>query len=485
MQADAWTGHPVIQGGMGAGVSHYGLANAVARAGGFGVVSGTALDSILVRRLQDGDPSGDVRAALEHFPGRAVADRIVGSYLHRRAGGPRAPYRPAVFPALAPDGRGGFAFKDPHLADLVVAANFVEVWLAKRGHDCPVGINYLYKIRWPTLPSLYGAMLAGVDVVLMGAGFPAEVPGALAALAASRPCTIPLPVLDGTPRPLAFDPGRVVSACPALVVPAFVGIVSNHLGVKALPAADGYVLEGHEAGGHNAPPRSKEVSPDGEPVYGGKDEVNFDLLHMLLAQNAVRRGRPVQPFWLAGGYAGGLAAARRRGARGVQVGTPFAFCRESGIAPALKRQILVEIMAGGRPVTSATASPSGFPFKVFRSPGTLGDPAVYAARRRACTLGYLFEVADAEGATRCPAEAVENFVAKGGTAADAAGRMCLCNGLLATIGLGAPGEPPLVTAGADLAPVRALVGRHGLDYTAAQVMAYIVERAGTVAPASA
>lgn len=39
-----------------------------------------------------------------------------------------------------------------------------------------VGLNLLEKIQIPTLPSLYGAMLAGVDYILMGAGFPDAFP---------------------------------------------------------------------------------------------------------------------------------------------------------------------------------------------------------------------------------------------------------------------------------------------------------------------
>ena len=62
------------------------------------------------------------------------------------------------------------------LVELCVAANFVEVLLAREGHANPVGINYLEKIQLPHLPSLYGAMLAGVSYVLMGAGIPARVP---------------------------------------------------------------------------------------------------------------------------------------------------------------------------------------------------------------------------------------------------------------------------------------------------------------------
>ena len=46
----------IIQGGMGAGVSSWRLARAVSSTGQLGVVSGTALDVILARRLQEGDP---------------------------------------------------------------------------------------------------------------------------------------------------------------------------------------------------------------------------------------------------------------------------------------------------------------------------------------------------------------------------------------------------------------------------------------------
>ncbi|MFX4805988.1 hypothetical protein ABTB42_20590, partial [Acinetobacter baumannii] len=65
------------------------------------------------------------------------------------------------------------------LLELTVVANFVEVWLAKQGHNSPIGINLLEKIQVPTVPSLFGAMLAGVDYVLMGAGIPRQIPGVL------------------------------------------------------------------------------------------------------------------------------------------------------------------------------------------------------------------------------------------------------------------------------------------------------------------
>lgn len=52
-----------IQGGTGVGVSNWRLARAVSLRGERGVVSGTAIDTVLVRRLQDGDPGGQMRRA--------------------------------------------------------------------------------------------------------------------------------------------------------------------------------------------------------------------------------------------------------------------------------------------------------------------------------------------------------------------------------------------------------------------------------------
>ena len=67
----------IIQGGMGIGVSSWAMAKAVAQAGGLGVVSGTAIDSVISRRLQDGDRDGSVRRALEHFPDHEFTVEVV------------------------------------------------------------------------------------------------------------------------------------------------------------------------------------------------------------------------------------------------------------------------------------------------------------------------------------------------------------------------------------------------------------------------
>ena len=65
-----------------------------------------------------------------------------------------------------------------------MVSNFVEVFLAREGHKNPVGINFLEKVQMPHLSSIYGAMLAGVGYVLMGAGIPLHIPGVLDAFAA-------------------------------------------------------------------------------------------------------------------------------------------------------------------------------------------------------------------------------------------------------------------------------------------------------------
>jgi NAD(P)H-dependent flavin oxidoreductase YrpB (nitropropane dioxygenase family) len=74
----------IIQGGMGIAVSSWQLAQQVSRAGELGVISGTAIYSVVARRLQDGDLSGDIRRAMSHFPNQETIKEILGSFLCRR-----------------------------------------------------------------------------------------------------------------------------------------------------------------------------------------------------------------------------------------------------------------------------------------------------------------------------------------------------------------------------------------------------------------
>ena len=79
--ADEFSTEPIlIQGGMGVAVSSWQLARAVARRGHLGVVSGTAIDAVLVRRLQQGDPGGHLRRAMLEFPYQEMVDGILERY---------------------------------------------------------------------------------------------------------------------------------------------------------------------------------------------------------------------------------------------------------------------------------------------------------------------------------------------------------------------------------------------------------------------
>lgn len=463
----------IIQGGMGVAVSSWKLARAVSMKGQLGVVSGTALDTVLVRRLQDGDEGGHMRRAIARFPIPGVADKVLEKFFLPNGREAGTPYR------LLPMYRQHVS-RERQL--VTVLANFVEVWLAKEGHDGFVGLNLLTKVQAPNLASLYGAMLAGVDAVLMGAGIPRDIPGALDALSRHEVATIRFDV-EGVPSTepqyLSLDP-RELGADTTLPLrrPSFLPIVSANslattLARKANGSVEGFVVEGPTAGGHNAPPRGElKLNERGEPVYGERDVVDLDKLRELGL-----------PFWLAGGTGSpvGLADAIARGAAGIQVGTLFAYADESGFDGDLKRDVLDHAGRGDvEVITDPRASPTGYPFKVVR---WKGDESVMRPRQRKCDLGYLriaYRRDDGRTDYRCAAEPVEDYVRKGGLEADTVGRQCLCNALTANIAQPQwrpdyGEEPPLLTSGDDLTTIAAFLD--GRDrYSAADVVDYLLDR---------
>ena len=455
---------------MGAGVSSWKLARAVSSLGQLGVVSGIALDTLLARRLQDGDGEGNVRRALESFPVREMAERIWQKYFVADGKTPDEPYRALPMHSV----------KDTRvLSELCIVGNFVEVFLAREGHDNPVGINYLEKIQLPHLPSIYGAMLAGVTCVLMGAGIATRIPGVLDRLANHQPVNYELQVTgnEGQDAVVAlFDPAEFFDGLPPLPRPQFFPIISSNVLATTMikrsnGRVDGFIVEGPTAGGHNAPPRGQlRLNDAGEPQYGEKDEVDLEKLKSLGL-----------PFWLAGGQATRekLQEALALGAAGVQVGTAFALCKESGLREDLKSAILREATSGhARVLTDRLASPTGFPFKVAQLSSTLSEPVVYETRQRVCDLGFLREVfrkPDGQIGYRCAAEPVDAYVAKGGDAAATEGRKCLCNALLANVGMGqirrdGTIELPLVTAGDDIASIARFIRPGESTYSAKDVI---------------
>ena len=460
---------------MGAGVSGWRLARAVSQQGQLGVVSGTALDQILTRRLQDGDPGGHMRHALGHFPFPEMAERIWRKYYI--AGGKAAVQSYMRLPMHSKnDGR--------ELMELCIVSNFVEVFLAREGHGNPVGINYLEKIQIPHLPSIYGAMLAGVGYVLMGAGIPIRVPGVLDRFVHHQPATYPLHitgVLAGDDSDAVFFPDEFTGGrLPPLTRPKFLAIIASNtlattLQKKANGKVDGFVIEGPTAGGHNAPPRGKlQLNAAGEPLYGERDQVDLEKIRELGL-----------PFWLAGGYGTPerVRAALAAGAAGVQVGTAFAFCSESALCEDYKEALLQKAATGtARVFTDPLASPTGFPFKVAQLENTVSEQEVYLARPRICDLGYLREAyRTPEGAIdyRCPAEPETVYVSKGGKSEETHGRKCVCNALIANIGhpqvrAGGFIEKALVTSGDDLTGIARLLPPNESNYSAAHVISTLL-----------
>jgi nitronate monooxygenase len=465
----------IIQGGMGVGVSNWRLANAVSKLGQLGVVSGTALDSLFVRRLADGDEGGNLRRGLEAFPFPEMARRIWQEYFVPGGKGPETAY-----PTIPMHQR----LEPRKLVELCMVSNFVEVFLAREGHKNPVGINFLEKVQMPHLSSIYGAMLAGVGYVLMGAGIPLHIPGVLDALAMQRPAEYKLSVTgaaQGQDTAMQFDPADYAEGpLPLLQRPRFLAIVSsNTLATTMLRRAsgrvDGFVIETPIAGGHNAPPRGKlQLNEAGEPIYGERDRVNIPDMRAMGV-----------PFWLAGGYGNAekVREALDQGAAGVQVGTAFAFTQESGLRADLKNTLLAQAVAGtGDVFTDPLASPTGFPFKVAQLQGSYSDPEVAAKRTRVCDLGYLREpyaAPDGKIGYRCAAEPVANYLSKGGKVEETVGRKCLCNALMSNVGYAQirkaePAEPALVTVGDDLNTVAQFLAPGQSSYSAADVVASLL-----------
>ena len=467
----------IIQGGMGVAVSDWRLARTVSMAGQLGVISATGIDTVLVRRLQDGDAGGHMRRALAAFPIRRAADGFLTKYFLPEGREPGKPY--ALLPMYKQVVR-----REREEAQMLAA--FAEVWLAKEGHDGLVGANLLTKIQRPNLAALYGCMLAGVDYILMGAGIPREIPPALDAFATHQQAQLKMDVLgleEGRTEYITLDPADPWDGATPIPVtrPAFLAIVASNslatmLARKGGGGVQGFIIEGPTAGGHKAPPRGTMILNDaGEPIYGERDVVDLSQIAELGL-----------PFWLAGGegWPDRLCKAKAAGAAGIQIGTLFAFSNESGFTAALKRSVLESALRGEVAVrTDPLASPTGYPFKVVT---WSGDKDAGIPRKRICDMGYLrtaYAREDGKIGFRCASEPIEDYVKKGGDIAETTGRRCLCNSLMANVNIGqfredGFQETQLLTSGDDLTMIAEfLQGR--TSYSAVDVLEYLL--ANTVA----
>jgi len=292
---------------------------------------------------------------------------------------------------------------------------------------------------------------------------------------------------------LLFDPQQVAGgkfAARELATPAFLAIASleglaQTLADTESTAPDGFIIEHHNAGGHNANPLGPLTKDSlGQPVYGANDEPDIAAIRAI-----------GKPFWMAGDYASKpkLEEALTAGATGVQVGTLFALSEESGMKPEYRSAIFAALRDGvddANLVHTTTYSPTGFSFKVAQIPDTLSDNEVYADRRRICDIGMLQQVGfgkpDEHGERtlfrRCPAGPINSFLKNRGLQRHTDERRCLCNGLLACVGLGQvhevrgerAEEPAIVTVGNHLDGVRRLSCQGQTHYHVEDVVADIL-----------
>lgn len=465
----------VIFGGMGAGVSDGDYASRVAMATErlenagrlqekrtLGVVSLTGMPSILVFKLQKGDP--EYLRALEHFPIETMKNRVKAKYVGQKDPNDEMSFEMAPKPQnLISSDRE----KQREAAELTIVAAYTAVWLAKQGHSGPIGVNVLEKIQLNKLYELLGAMLAGVDYVLAGAGDPSQIPVVLNHFSKGEIAHYKVAIEERNGRmgtfDMSLDPKEYITdenLLKQLRLPRFLGIVSSpgfaqYLGVRAFEQKgeqgyylDGLVAEDHYAGGHNGRPRNDNhfVNQYGEPIYDARDEITPQVIEKILGYHS--------NLWVAGGRSGlvNLLGLKALGARGVQIASCGALSAESKFLEEIKEaSILLKYLQESRVYTNATASPTGFPFQVEQLLKSLSNPEVYNARERQCLYGYLVKaqrIDENRIGFWCPADRANKDAFPGA--------ICLCAALVAAIGCGATRlistrevykEPYIVTAG--------------------------------------
>lgn len=326
---------PIIQGGMGVGVSLSPLAGAVAKEGGLGIVSSAVLDRLVSKRN----------------------GKKVGTY----------------------------------------DAVYEEISLSKANGGI-AGINIMVALARDYEASVRGAIDAGADVIISGAGLPMGLPSI-------QP-----------PKDTALIP--IVSSARALEL---ICKKWERLGYRP----DAAVLEGPLAGGH----------------LGFKiDEIDIEsnrLENLFPPVKDVAMKYGGFPVIVAGGIYSHEDIVRYlgMGADGVQMGTRFLVTEESSATAEYKNAVI-----GAREedilVAYDPGSPCGLPFRIIKQ-SPMYVSAVNASRKPLCDKGYVL-LKDSEGKfSRCPAkEGNENH-------------FCICNGLLSSAGYNPEDEQPLYTVGTN------------------------------------
>lgn len=430
----------VVSGGKAVGVSGWQEAHAAALYGpeAMGTIGGTGLAIVVARELQEGDKDSYLRKAFAAFPNKAMAKRVWREWFIKGGKKEDQPYKSIPMMNFHPSKK---------IKELTILANFTTVKLAKEGLEegkhGKIAINYLTKVEPPHLYEIYGAMLAGVDAIVMGAGIPKQIPQMLNNYADYKEASYALDVKGAKAGefkmrldPCKFVPTRLVGR--KLKRPRFLTIVARHELAEFMEkekrepdkGVDGYIVaySGINAG-HSAPPRKEKDKTAAEPTYTPENDY---------ADLQVMRGLG-KPFWLAGGQADPdkLIEALDKGAAGIQVGSITAASKESNIKEGFKQSVRrLGYNNQLKVATDRRISPTGFYFNWAFVPDAFSE-ALSRLRERICDLGYLRELYKREDGSlgyRCPADVVSTYVQSGGKEADTKDRACICNHLTATIG---------------------------------------------------
>ncbi len=328
---------------MGVGVSLHPLAKAVAREGGLGIISSACIDRLVSKR--NGKKLNTYEAAYEEISLSKI--------------------------------QNGFS-----------------------------GINIMAALMRDYNDSVRGALDAGADAIISGAGLPLNLP-------AIQP-----------PRDTALSP--IVSSARALEI---ICKKWEKLGYRP----DAVVLEGPLAGGH----------------LGFRiDQIDLDsnkLENLLppVKDMAIKCGD--FPVVVAGGIYTHEDIVRfmSMGADGVQMGTRFLATEESSASEAYKQAVILardeDIVVAHRP-----GSPCGLPFRVIKQ-SPMYVSSLKHLRKPKCDKGYVL-TKDADGKyTVCPAKQDnENF-------------FCICNGLLSSGGYNTDQEEALYTVGSNASRVNKII----------------------------
>ncbi len=466
----------ILVGGMGFNITDWSFTNLLARLGILPTLSGVGAHTLVTRILQEGDIGGHIRRASKYFPFQKNnnAERVINKYFVE--GGIPKGKKYKVIPNIPLE-------PNEDLIDLMIFSNFALVWLAKEGHSNPISVNYLEKIQRLHIYSLIGSILAGADIITMGAGITFQIPGLLEDIIKGEEVTYRVDGdgLNGTKEihTMSFNPAKHFGKpLPSYIKkPAFFPIVSSDslasiFQMKFPGKVQALCVELDKAGGHNAKPRGAQLfNAKGEPIYGERDKVNFDKLRKLGI-----------PFWVGGSYASPemLKLALSVGAQGIQVGSIFALCNESNMAEPVKAELRRLGYRGELEIfTDPKSSPTGYPFKVAKVKGTLSEDEIFINRKRICDQGFLttpYRKEDGSVGYRCAAENIESYVRKGGLREDSVNAKCLCNGLLANTKNGNGNEPMIITLGDDYSFLSHLMNYENDSYSAEQALNYLLTK---------